>query len=276
MATETETTRAAALLPTPESAVSPVAWIPVVALLAVVVLVSVVLSLPFPVPLAAGLILAAAWWLRVRSVVRRAYPAAIARLGVEHGAATTARFDNVLDGLVLTMGVARPEVRIVKEETPVAAALAGTAGGAVLVVSTGMLEGLGRLEHEALVALLLDRIRSGHARNVLVAEALSGLPRLPLLSGLVRRAREALVPDGADVAIDLDAVRVTRFPPALADVLERIRDHGSPCGNRALGSLRSSWVASPAAHDAAVVGSLPSLVGRETALVDRIDMVKES
>jgi heat shock protein HtpX len=256
--------------------VVPVAWIPAVVLVLVVLLVSLVLSLPLPVPLAAGALPAAAWWLRVRSVVRSAFPEAVARLAPIDDTRDTARLDNVLDGLVLAMGVPRPELRVVDEATPVALALAGAESGAVIVLTTGLLEGLGRLEHEAIVALLLDRIRSGHARNVLVADALAGLPRLPLVAGLVRRSRDVLVPDGADVAIDLDAVRVTRFPPALADVLGRIRDHGAVCTHPALVALRSSWVAAPVAHDAAARGSLPSLVGRETALVDRIDMVKES
>ncbi len=275
MATEAETTRAAAHLGVPTPAVAPVAWIPAGALVAVVLAVSLVLSIPLPVMLVAALLPALAWWLKVRSVAGSAFPTALSRLG-DDGVAASARLDNVLDGLVLTMGVARPVVRVVDEPAPVAAALAGPEPRGVIVVTTGLLDGLGRLEHEALVALLLDRIRSGHARNVLVADALAGLPRLPLISGLVRRACDALVPDGADVAIDLDAVRVTRFPPALAEVLGRVRDHDGRCGHAGLASLRTSWVAAPAAHDAAAGDDLPSLVGRETALADRIDMVKES
>lgn len=275
MATEAETTRAAAHLASPMPAVAPVAWIPAVVLVATVLVVSLVLSLPLALVLPAAVLPALAWWLKVRSVVGTAFSAASSRLG-EDGVAVSPRLDNVLDGLVLTMGVTRPEVRVVDEPAPVAAALAGSEARGVIVVTTGLLDGLGRLEHEALVALLLDRIRSGHARNVLVAAALADLPRLPLVSGLVRRACDALVPDGADVAIDLDAVRVTRFPPALAEVLGRVRDHDGPCRHTGLSALRTSWVAAPPAHDVAAGDDLPILVGRETALVDRIDMVKES
>lgn len=276
MATETDTTRALGELPDVGPSVAPVIWVPAGALVAVALIITVVLSVPIVLIVPLAVLPAVGWWLRVRSALRSAPEAAVASVSPDAPSEVNPRLDNIVDGLVLTMGVARPDIVIIDERCLVGAVLAGNTSRGTLVITRGLVEALGRIELEALVAVLLDRLRTGYSRNLMAAEALAELPRLPLVSGLVRRARDTLLPGGIDVSIDRDAVRVTRFPPALADVLALIAADDVTCAHRGLLALRAHWLAAPLAHDASSPHRLPSIALRETPLADRIDIVKEA
>ncbi len=125
------------------------------------------------------------------------------------------RLDNLLDGLCTTHGFHPPEVHLV--ESPAVNAAAVGLGGptAHLVVTSGALSSLGRLELEAVVARQLCAIGRGVAFPTVLA-SVSRLPgAAPVTAGAAARV------SGFDTVSDLDveAARLTSFPPALASAL---------------------------------------------------------
>lgn len=174
-----------------------------------------------------------------------------------------ARYLNLVEGLCLAFGVEVPELHTIADDVPNAASLAGR-GGAHLVCTTGLLEQLDRVALEGVLAHELAHIRSGDAAAATSAVALIGYP---LLGGAGQVGRssvplgEALAPTRArlfvwclgserEVAADLDAVRITRYPPGLYRALSLIAEHP---GSLARGSAATAplWIADPRLEPAA-------------------------
>jgi Zn-dependent protease with chaperone function len=132
------------------------------------------------------------------------------------------RVRNVAEGLCATLGLVVPTLYVVDASEPDAAAVGTRASAARLVVTSGLAEALSRVELEAVLAHELVHVRRGDVAPATVAAAVLGpaalvLPRR-LLARLVRLARS----EQSETVTDLAAVRVTRYPPALASALERL------------------------------------------------------
>lgn len=119
---------------------------------------------------------------------------------------------NLVDGLCATMGLPPPALVVVDEHTPGAMAVATGASSATLVLTSGLLERLGPVELEGVLAHELSHVKHGDAAVSTVAAALL-LPaaRIGDPGELVHRLRGR----GLELATDQRAVAVTRYPPGL-------------------------------------------------------------
>jgi len=136
-----------------------------------------------------------------------------------------ARLRNVVEGLCVVLGLPVPALRVLEDASRNAIVLGPSARRAVLVCTTGLLESVDRMALEGLVAHELAHVKSGDVARAAAATISCGVLAavLPSAGRVVARlagpAREALA--------DLDAVRVTRYPPGLIAALEAVSSAGS-------------------------------------------------
>ncbi|HKY17095.1 MAG TPA: M48 family metalloprotease [Microthrixaceae bacterium] len=151
-----------------------------------------------------------------------------------------ARYRNLVEGLCITSGIDEPELFVVDEERPNVMVL-GQPGEAAIVVTTGLLSTLNRVELEGVIAEALARIRSFEAHLGSQAAAfvcgsllrngpvIAGRPMwmvAPLSGWRSRRLRHVLDADRHLLA-DFAAVALTRYPPGLRDALVKMQDVGT-------------------------------------------------
>jgi heat shock protein HtpX len=189
------------------------------------------------VVVAAGLA-AAAWW-GCEALARhfiRATPA---------DPVTHARLINLVDGLCITAGVPPPALYVVDDPGLNALTMGRGPRHASLVVTSGLLAGLNRIELEAVLAHELSHIKSYDILTSTLAVALFGLLGTPAraaasngswrLLGWLLVPASALAGIGLQVAVghqreaiaDLSGVALTRYPPALVAALEKLQESGT-------------------------------------------------
>jgi len=134
-----------------------------------------------------------------------------------------ARLHNLVDGLCVVAGLPTPRVLVVQDEGLNALVVGTSPETAALVVTSGLVVGLSRIEMEGVVAHQLSHIRRGDALVAAVAAVTVG-PLASVWSGLGARAAAALL-DHREEATDAAAVGLTKFPPALASALDKMREH---------------------------------------------------
>lgn len=228
------------------------------------VLICLVLGVPWYFAPVVALVVALAYtWPKTRNVTT-VIPAPL--WGEDADPIAHARLLNLVDGLVLSLGLATPAVRVL--DTGGMNAMTVAAPDAVTLVFTrGLLEGLERIELEGVVAAMLVRAKEGDAVVATAAAAAVGRlylagPLRPLRGFAVGRLRHALDRD-RDILADRDAVRVTRYPPGLIAALAKI-EAGTPRVADITEPVAHLWLVPPA-H--ALVASHP--------LDLRIDVLQE-
>lgn len=153
---------------------------------------------------------------RLRRSAPRAVIRAIGAAPVEEGSAP--RVATLLEGMSATVGVATPEVRVLIDDIPNAAAL-GAPEGPVIVLTTGVVNALSVVELEGVLAHLLSHQRTGsNVRGTMGAG-------LALLGGpLTRSAARShkLIGRGRLLRADEVGVLATRYPPGLASALSKM------------------------------------------------------
>ncbi len=173
------------------------------------------------VGIVAAVVLSVVWVLAVRARVAGASARVLGSVDaapLEPGARP--RLENVLEGLCATGGVSDPAVHLVQSPAMNAMVVADERH-ADLVLTTGLVDGLGRLELEGVVANLLGRVRDGSARYGTTVVALLGS------SGGAARRLAAGLGEQRSVHSDLAAVDMTRYPPGLISALARMDDAGT-------------------------------------------------
>lgn len=170
------------------------------------------------------------------------------------------RLENLLEGSCTTHGFHEPSVHVVESPAINAASVGLRRQAAHLVVTSGALSSLDRLELEAVVARQLCAIR----RGVAFPTVLASVSRLPgagrITAGLAGRV------GGFDAVsdVDVEAARLTSFPPALASALRKAADAPSLNTARAGAHL---WMVAPQ-RDASEAGAISSTLRR-------IDVLRE-
>jgi heat shock protein HtpX len=226
-----------------------------VAFLLVTLFVGILAPAPMPwlIGLLLGLVVAAA---AVLLLERRAPEAALKSLGaipLEPGAEP--RLESLVESICASHGISEPQLYIVESRSP-DAAVAGNSSDTRLVVTTGALRQLTRLELEAVVARELVQFGKGiHAATVLAAVA-------PLYGPLAGRVRRRVLDDRRLALIDIDGVQLTRYPPALASVFEKA---AAASGVSDQPHSRHLWLVGPQGVAGAV----------QPALNERIDTLRE-
>ena len=126
--------------------------------------------------------------------------------------------ENVLEGLCVSHGIPTPELRVIHSDSINSLAAARTPAHAAIVVTSGAVEQLERIELEGLVAHHLCRIRRGDAAFETLAGVLLAWP-LTTAGWLRRRVMDRVLPAGRGLAADFEAVSLTRYPPGLLSAL---------------------------------------------------------
>jgi heat shock protein HtpX len=132
-----------------------------------------------------------------------------------------ARLLNLVDGLCVTGGVRMPALRVVEASGCNLAVVGRDSAHATLVVTSGLLEDLTRMELEGALATGVVELRRGDAGPATVAAAASGLTVGPAL--IVRLA----VDPQRDRVMDEAAASLTRYPPGLTAAYEKFARHGT-------------------------------------------------
>jgi len=158
------------------------------------------------------------------------------------------RLVNLVEGLALSSGVAQPELYLIDDEACNSCVLADQ-NRAIMVLTSGMLSTLDRIQLEAVVANALARIRSGDAASATVARTLFGAllmePFGAMVEPIAKAGLERLIAPHSDINTDQAAVTITRYPPGLAAALEALAQKpvGPETASRANDHL---WLVSPA------------------------------
>lgn len=149
------------------------------------------------------------------------------------------RLENLIEGVAVVGGIEEPSLAVVPDDAVNALAVAD-ADGATLVLTSGALGALGRVELEAVLASLAARVKSGAARYVATVVA------LPLPASYRRTLLRDGLGDQRWVRSDLAAVGLTKYPPGLISALAVMDERGT----RVAGATPASaplWVADPSA-----------------------------
>ena len=180
-------------------------------------------------------VVALAWWRAEPLVVSfaRARPAD----PVHH-----ARLLNLLDGLCAATGLTRPEAYVVPDDAPNALTIGRSPRSAAVLVTSGLLDRLRRVELEGVLAHELSHVKEGTIALRTVAVPLVGLPATVLPGGMAGRLRHWVVGE-AEAPADLAAVAVTRYPPGLAAGLEVVATAGGRVATPP--AIAHLWMAPP-------------------------------
>ena len=200
-----------------------------------------------------------------------------------------ARYRNLVEGLCITSGIGEPDLFVVVEERPNVMVL-GQPGEAAIVVTTGLLSTLNRVELEGVIAEALARIRSyeahlGSQASAFVCGSLlrngpvfPGRPMwmvAPLSGWRARRLRGVLAADRHLLA-DFAAVALTRYPPGLRDALVKMQDAGTVVTDCPWGAAHL-WMCDPLAEVAE--GTVEDRLNREfrnhPPIQHRIDLLDQ-
>lgn len=182
------------------------------------------------------------WW-----VWERSERYVLAALGARRASAEEfRRFHNLVDGLHVSAGVPRPELWVVDSAAPNACAVGRDPQRAGLVVTTGLLEDLSRIELEGVVAALLAEVRSGDTFFDGVAATIAA--PFARLGTLGSRLAAMLAAPERRTRTDVAACRLTRYPPGMIAALERLRD--APTGPPTPATLAHVWLRSVDGDDA--------------------------
>lgn len=175
-------------------------------------------------------------WTRVSGATARVLDP-LAASGLAAG--SEPRFENLLEGVCMVGGIEEPAVRLLPDTSLNALAVAD-ASGATFVVTRGLLDGLGRVELEGVLANLAARVKNGSARYAAVVLA------LPLPASAVEKLLKQGLGTQSSVRSDIAAVGLTKYPPGLISALGVLDERGTRVASASPESA-PLWLAAPGA-----------------------------
>ena len=131
-----------------------------------------------------------------------------------------ARLHNLVDGLCAVAGLPKPRLMVLDDASANCLVVGTRPEDTSLVVTSGLLPALSRIEMEGVVAHQLSHIRRGDAL-VGAAAAVTVAPLSGLLPSLGARTTAWLL-GGREPPTDVAAVGLTKFPPGLAGALDKM------------------------------------------------------
>lgn len=187
---------------------------------------------------------------------RRASRSVLSTMGAQRiDAGTEPRLESLVASMCASHGIAEPSLYLVDSQA-LDAAVVGRGNETQLVVTTGALRQLDRLELEAVVARQLAQSGDGvHAATTLASVG-------PLLGPLAKLVRRVQLDSQRLARTDVQGVLMTRYPPALAGAFEKAALGSGVAGTR---STRHLWM----------IGPLDGTTGVQPPLQDRIDALRE-
>jgi heat shock protein HtpX len=143
------------------------------------------------------------------------------------------RYANLVDGLAAAAGLPRPRLYVADSDAANAFSVGRNPEQSALVVTTGLLTTLNRVELEGVLAHELNHIWSWGARLATLGVALGRVPGLLPLLAPARREFDA----------DEGGARLTRYPPGLVSALRKLAQLATGTPDRP--SLRHLWIMAP-------------------------------
>jgi len=147
------------------------------------------------------------------------------------------RIYNVTEGLCATFGLRMPSLHVVFDAVPNACALGRDPGAADLVVTSGLLELMGPIELEGVLAHELAHVKRGDNGISSIAISLARFGG----GGLLKRC----IGEGREYRADVVGAAAVRFPRGLLDALRLMEQAPPPAGNSVFGPARfggTRWV----------------------------------
>lgn len=189
----------------------------------------------------AGLILAAvAIWIRVRRLTHGGRDRVLARIGaVPVATGEQARLVNLADSLSTSSGVPVPDLFVLDDPAANLLVVGERPDRVAMVVTTGMLGALDRIQLEGAVARGFAELRQGDLRSATVAVdavagpasslAAGGIGSLMVrpFSGLLASGYRQIAGEDHDLVLDRAAASLTRYPPGLVGALEQFQKTGT-------------------------------------------------
>ena len=152
-----------------------------------------------------------------------------------------ARLVNLADGLAVQAGVRVPELMVVESDVANAMAVGRDERSAAVVVTSGLLDRLGRVELEGVLAQLFAELRSGDV-ELRTATYAHGAPLAAAAQGLYAKLIDRAVDPDRRFRNDAAGVAITRFPPGLVAAYEALDGHAGAPGPTAAAHL---WMIAP-------------------------------
>jgi Zn-dependent protease with chaperone function len=175
------------------------------------------------------------------------------------------RLFNVTDGLCATFGLRMPDLYVVYDAVPNACALGRDASSAALVVTSGLLEMMGPIELEGVIAHELAHVKRDDNGVSVIALTLARIGG----SGLLRRC----VGESREYRADTVGASAVRFPRGLLDALRLMERAPAPAGNSVFGPARFAatryvWIDPSVGHheEPPAIGDLDATSVRAAAL----------
>ncbi len=175
------------------------------------------------------------------------------------------RLTNVTEGLCATFGLRMPDLYVVWDAVPNACALGRDATTAALVVTSGLLETMGPIELEGVVAHELAHVKRQDNAVAVVGLVLARFGGESVLRRCVGKGRE--------YRADVVAASAVRYPRGLLDALRLMEQAPEPVGNSVFGPARFGgtryvWIDPSVGHrrDAVEAGDLDATSVRAAAL----------
>jgi heat shock protein HtpX len=179
------------------------------------------------------------------------------------------RLHNLVEGLCLANGLSKPSVYVVDDPAPNSLAVGRSPRLASLVVTSGLLEKMNRVELEGVVAHELAHIRNHDTLASTTAALVLGVPAgfaAPIFGPLLR----AFVGTGRESLADISGCQMTRYPPGLLSALEKIADE-SVATKSATRATAHLWLADTAPSE----GSATARFDAHPAIEERIALIRE-
>ena len=155
------------------------------------------------------------------------------------------RYHNLVDGLCVAAGLPKPALYLIEDDAPNAFATGRSPEHAAVVVTTGLLEKLNRMELEGVLAHELAHIRNHDILVTSIAVTMVGVvARLSITAPLSAKLMQFAVSRRREALADFTGVRMTRYPPGLISALEKLKNDRTVVhsGSRATAHL---WIESP-------------------------------
>ena len=167
-------------------------------------------------------------------VISSQHPAALRDAGAkEADPGRWPRYHNLVQGLSQAAGLPAPRLYVADSDTANAFSVGRDPSRAALVVTSGLLTTLNRVELEGVLAHELNHIWSWGARLATLGVALGRVP------GLLR----LLAPPRREFDADEGGARLTRYPPGLVSALRKLAQMPAQPPDRP--GLRHLWIMAP-------------------------------